>query len=431
MRPTTRARRWRTLYNLFFPLFRLAVRGAALFVPKIRATIDGRISLFETLEKKIAVLPAGRQRVWIHAASVGEFEQARPIIERLREQDVSIIVSFLSVSGYEARKNFPHADLITYLPEDVFIYARRFVTLLAPDALLVMRYDFWFNHLFEAAERGVRLILVGAVLDERSAYLKPVIKNFYRSVFGLFDFIYTVSERDAATFRKNFPASHIEQAGDTRFDQVTARRREAAVRQRPALQKLTALYAGRTVVVAGSTWAEDESMLVPLWSRLHAGHRSLVLVPHEVGVENIERIERLLTSNGLRSEKISTLSETFEPDRVLIVDQVGYLAELYAVASITYIGGGFGVNVHNVLEAAVYGVPVIYGHRLSKSPEAQALADARGGFIIHHAAELERTLTALLIDEPLRIQAGHAARIYVDTHTGATDIIFNALRLSL
>lgn len=416
-------RLWRTVYNIFFPLFRGGVRLAALFLPKVKASIDGRQKLFEVLESKLALLPKGKPRVLIHASSVGEFEQARPLIKRLREEsDCQIFVSFLSVSGFEARKNFSEAELVTYLPEDTSKNAERFFRLLAPDVMIVVRYDTWFNHLFAAKQRGARLILIDAVLRDDAAYLKLIAKNFYRAVFGLFDIIFTVSERDRINFDAHFHL-HAEAAGDTRFDQVVLRSQGTKM-----ITHLRRHYEHAQVIVAGSTWPEDETKLLEAIKDFGA---SLIVVPHEVGAANIRRLESLLKSHGRTSERISSLPDEFGSDKILIVDQIGYLAELYALASVAYVGGGFGGNVHNVLEAAVHGVPVIYGPNISKSVEASELCRAGGGVIVETADDLRNALRIFLSDEPARIASGDNAKNFVMRQTGATAKIFSFIQTSL
>ncbi len=411
---------WRAIYNLLLPLFLLLLRFLGIFNPKIRATLAGRQHLFETLTEKVQTLPKECMRIWFHVASVGEFEQARPIIRQLRQQgDWVIVVSFLSVSGYEARKNFPDADLITYLPEDTPRNARAFCALIQPDIAVVVRYDFWLNHLLEAKRLGAKLLLIAASVQAKSAYFKPILRSFYNVIFSCFDKIFTVSERDASALRERFELNPVEVAGDTRYDQVFERSKG-----REKIAHLENFYRGKRVLVGGSTWQVDEELLVKAVK--HLSGVSLILVPHELGAENLARLESLLTAMNFGYAKVSKLPNNFSSEQVLIVDAMGYLAELYALASVAYVGGGFGVNVHNTLEAAVHGVPVLFGGNLHKSREAKELVEAGGAFIVTETS-LHSTLRMLFVNDTLRQRAGEKAAAFVKARLGATEKILKYL----
>jgi len=411
---------WRAIYNLLLPLFLLLVRLFGRFNPKIQASLSGRKNLFETLTEKVKQFPPHQKRIWFHVASVGEFEQARPLIAHLRKRgDWTIAVSFLSVSGYEARKHFPDADLITYLPEDTPMNARRFCALVQPTVSVVVRYDFWLNHLYEAKRAGARLILISASVQAKSSYFKPVLKSFYNALFSLFDNIFTVSERDAKALRDGFALSTVEVAGDTRYDQVYARSKG-----REKIAHLEKFYRGKRVLIAGSTWQIDESLLVEAVMRLT--DVSLILVPHEIHAAHIEWLESLLNAKGFSYARISKLPENFSSEMVLIVDEIGYLAELYALASVGYVGGGFGVNVHNTLEVAAHGVPVVFGGNIHKSREAKELADFGAAFIVTESTLLP-TLKTLFENDDLRAEAGAKAAQFIQARLGATEKILKYL----
>jgi 3-deoxy-D-manno-octulosonic-acid transferase len=420
------------LYNLLYPLFRLLLRIVSRFSPKVRASLDGRKNLFADLESKLAAIPAHRKRIWIHAASVGEFEQARPIIARLRnETDAAIIVSFLSVSGYEARKNFSGVDLVSYLPEDTPALAKRFVKCVAPDMLMVMRYDFWLNHLIESKAYGAKLLLVGAVLERGSSYFNPLVKPFYKKVFSLFDKIFTARESDRDALHTYFEKNDAEVSGDTRFDQVLNRAQSANSSARlTTFRKIyEKMYGGKKVLVAGSTWANDEALLLPVFQEIKK-LCAMILVPHEIGEANLLRLTKLLEQHGLSFEFSSSLNESslsessvekFSNEKILIVNEIGYLAELYSMADAAYVGGGFGVNVHNTLEPAAHGVAVVYGHHIEKSPEAKRLAEFGSGTIVSSQEELRAALKTLFTDTAERLRRADAAKKFVTDGTGATE----------
>ena len=407
-------------YTILFPIL-LGI--ARLFSPlhlKLKTFFSVRQGGFEELKLKIDNLPSATFTLWVHAASVGEFEQARPIIAALKAKhpELTLFVSFLSDSGYNARKNFQDASAVFYLPADTRANAKKLVALIKPNLLLLMRYDFWPNHLLEAKKSGATLLLAAAVLQENAQYFKPVLKGFYKSIFNLFDHIYTVSEKDTIAFREKFNCQQAETAGDPRFDQVFLRSRNCA-----KVDYLKPLFENRTVLVAGSVWEQDETVLIPVWQELE-NRPSLILVPHEVNPDNMSRLYQELQNRSLGYTPVSSLSETFDPEReILVIDQTGYLAELYSLASIAFVGGGFGVNVHNTLEPAVYNIPVLFGPHCHNSPEAEELVAAGGAVIIHDVRELAAALKTLTTDTSQREKSGKAAGRFVQERTGATPLI--------
>ncbi len=412
------------LYSFFLQIFLGIARLFSLLHPKLSTFFRVRQGLFEELEQKISKLSSTTFRLWVHAASVGEFEQARPVIEALKKShpEITLFVSFLSDSGYNARKNFPDAAAVFYLPTDTRRNARKLVSLLKPDALLLMRYDFWPNHLIEAKKQGATLILAAAVLQDNASYFHPLLKGFYRTIFHLFDHLYTVSAKDTMAFRQTFNCEQAETAGDPRFDQVMLRSRN-----RSKVDHLKRFYTNRTVLVAGSVWERDEMLLLPAWQELEK-RASLVLVPHQVNHENMDRLYQELRNRSLAYVPVSalndTLNDTFNPEEeILVIDQSGYLVELYSIASFAYIGGGFGVNVHNTLEPAVYNIPVLFGPRYHNSPEAEGLVAAGGATVVHNQKEMASALNTLTGDAEQRAERGMAAGAFVQERTGATAII--------
>jgi len=411
-------------YTLLTPPLSGTVHLLSALHPKLRTFFAVRQTLFHDLEQKLKTLPDSSFRLWVHAASVGEFEQARPVIAALKAKHPNLLlfVSFLSDSGYNARKNFADATEVFYLPTDTPANARKLVALLKPDVLLLMRYDFWPNHLMEAKKYGATLILAAAVLQAKSPYFNPLLKSFYHDIFHLFDHIYTVAAKDTLAFRERFSCPQAETAGDPRFDQVLLRSRNTA-----KVAHLQPLYNNRTVLVAGSVWERDELLLIPAWQEL-ATHPSLVLVPHQVDQENMERLYHALNNRSLAYVPVSDLTDNFNPDKeILVIDQTGYLAELYAIASFAYVGGGFGVNVHNTLEPAVYGIPVLFGPRHHNSPEAEELVAAGGAQVVRNQQELAVALQTLSDTIAERRERGSAAANFVQERTGATAVITAAI----
>ncbi len=411
-------------YSLFFPFFHGIAKLFSPLSPKLRTFFQVRKGIIDKLETKISHLPSSAFRVWIHAASVGEFEQARPIIALLKEKrpDLIFFVSFLSDSGYNARKNFPDAAAVFYLPVDSRANAKKLVALCKPDVLLLMRYDFWPNHLLEAKKYGTKLILAAAVLQQNAPYFKPVVKSFYTGIFHLFDHIYTVASKDTLAFREIFMCQQTETAGDPRFDQVLQRSKNPG-----RVNHIKPFFENKTVLVAGSVWEKDTTLLLDAWLEL-AVRPSLVLVPHEVHPENMARLYLDLKNRSIAFVTVSAMNEKFDPEReVLVIDQTGYLVELYSIASIAYVGGGFGVNVHNTLEPAVYGIPVVFGPRYHNSPEAEGLVSTGGATVIHDQAMLSVALNEIVTNTSEREKRGRAAESFVKERTGATAIIADSI----
>ena len=411
-------------YTLFCPFIMGAAKLLSPLHPKLRTFFQVRQRVFEELEKKIAPIPSSAVRVWIHAASVGEFEQARPIIAALKKKrpDITFFVSFLSDSGYNARKNFTDASAVFYLPIDTQTNAKKLVSLLKPDVLLLMRYDFWPNHLLEAKKYGTKLILAAAVLQKNAPYFKPVVKNFYRSIFHLFDKIYTVSSNDTLAFRKTFFCQQTETAGDPRFDQVFIRSKNTA-----GVDHIKPFFDHKTVLVAGSVWEKDIDLLLTAWQKLKK-RPSLILVPHEVHPEKMANLYRDLQNRSFGFVKVSSMDKTFTPDsEILVIDQTGYLVELYSIASMAYVGGGFGVNVHNTLEPGIYGIPVVFGPNYHNSPEAEGLVAAGGAMVIHDEATLTAALQTLITNATERNRRGKTAETFDKERTGATTKIADSI----
>ena len=406
------------LYNTIVPFLAGSLKLFSRALPKLQTFFFVRKNLFTELEAA-ANTTGPSPRIWIHAASAGEFEQARPIIAEVKRArpDTLIFISFQSDSGYTVYKNYPDAKAVFYHPVDTKKNAERTVALIRPDVLVVMRYDLWPNHLHVSKRHGATLILAAAVLQEHSNYFKPFIRQFYRYVFSLFDTIYTVSDEDRTRFTETFGKDSAVTAGDPRFDQVLLRSRNT-----DRISHLKKLYAEKTLLVAGSSWEKDENLLLPACVSL-AEHLSMIIAPHDVSENNIIRLESDLDSAGLPFTRFSSLPDNFTADRILIIDSIGLLAELYALAKIAYVGGGFGINVHNTLEPAVYGIPVLFGPKHHNSPEAEALVATGGATEVLDAPSLLETLQKL-VDNPLkRAEQGTIAGNYVRNRLGASQTV--------
>jgi 3-deoxy-D-manno-octulosonic-acid transferase len=404
---------------IVLPLLWVLLQIAGLFNAKVRRGINGRKELFEKLATAMAASPQG-QRVWFHSSSMGEFEQAKPIIAELkrRSPDVRVIVTFFSPSGYEHSRTYQHADAVSYIPFDTRRSAQRFLDLVRPDAAVMVRYDIWPNHIWALRDRGIPTLIANATMRRGTKRRLPLVRAFHREVYDAITAILTVSQSDVEAFRMFSLRKPLLQAiGDTRFDQVSGRcaqaRKHHLIPQR--------VLDGKQVIVVGSSWPEDMAVLLPTLHELTDTHPNLltIIVPHEPTVEALEELEIGL-GNSIRSIRFSALNE-YAGEQVLIVDSVGILMMLYQYAHIAYVGGSFRQGVHNVLEAAVYGIPVVFGPRHRNSHEPLMLVERGGGFVVNDTQELTRTLGSLLDNEAVRSAAGDRSAQFVRANLGATD----------
>ncbi|HTK81015.1 MAG TPA: glycosyltransferase N-terminal domain-containing protein [Bacteroidota bacterium] len=411
---------WRFFYNsLIVPLGWIGFHVVSLFSPKVRRGIAGRKTLFQNLGEQLRRLPGGAKRVWFHSSSMGEFEQAKPIIAELRRRhpEIQVVVSFFSPSGYEHSRNYKLADVITYIPFDSYLNAEKFLDLVRPSAMIMMRYDVWPNHLWAAQRRQVPTFIASATLRSTTARRVPVLRQFFKSLYNSIDYILTVSDEDRRIFESlNVRHPLLEVIGDTRYDQVLARSIESKARQLLS----AAVVRNKRIFVVGSSWSEDEDHIVPACTELMSklGNLLVLLVPHEPTVEHLERVEERLNGNvsKIRFSEING----YRGENFIIVDSVGVLMPLYQYATVAYVGGSFGGGVHNVLEPAVYGVPILFGPNHKNSQEALQLLREEAAFVAEGTQPLAGLLQKLFDDEALRSRAGERARTLVTTNAGAT-----------
>ena len=417
---------WQIIYNLFFiPSLYIALVIISLFKQKIRKGITGRKRIFEELILSKISLNQSKKIIWFHSSSLGEFEQAKPIIEKLRkETDTIIVVSFFSPSGYENSKKYPYADIITYLPFDSRWRAERFIEVISPDLAVFMRYDIWPNHIWTLKKKKIPCLLVDATMKKNSPRKLPIVRSFHKYLFEDFAKILTVSNEDVNGFM-SFKCKHVQikKVGDTRFDRVYNRSivsKESKIINPDVLK-------GKKVLVAGSTWPQDEEILIPAFLKvLKFDEQSVMIIaPHEPTLLNLEKLEHEF-SGVVSFIRLSHINN-YENQHIIIVDSIGVLSILYNYADIAFVGGSFKMNVHNVLEAAVYGIPVLFGPKIENSQEARKLAEIGGGILVKDKRELYRSLRKLLSDEIFRTECGEKSFDYVEKHKGATDRIISEI----
>lgn len=416
---------WRFIYNFIaLPLMLILLKIASLFNEKIKQGFIDRKRLFENLIINLADVDRRKKMLWFHSSSLGEFEQAKPIIEILKKYNVNIIVTFFSPSGYQNSINYPHKDIISYLPLDSRKLMLRFINLVRPDVVILMRYDIWPNMIWQLYDKNIPIFIVDATMNSKSKRKLPIIKSFHKSVYNCFTKILTVSTSDEQNFFDFLSdKSKIKSVGDTRFDRVYQKSLEAKNRK---LFKEN-FFEGKKVLVAGSSWESDEEVLLPAFLK-HLKYQSnsiLILVPHEPTLLRLEKLENLLFGKE-KSIRFSALNN-YNNERIIIIDSIGILLSLYYYADLAYVGGSFKQGIHNVLEPAAYGVPVIFGPKIQNSQEAIKLSSGNGGFVIHNTKEFYKIIRKLLSDENFRIAEAEKSKQFVLRNIGATEKIINEI----
>lgn len=404
----------KAVYNLFLFLYPIGARLLSVKNEKARHWLQGRKNIFGQLA---ATVKNDRPVIWVHCSSLGEFEQGKPLIEQLPQQfpGVRILLTFFSPSGFEVQKDYKGADWVFYLPLDSRYNAERFLDTVNPSLIIFIKYDFWYYYITEAKRRKIPFILASGIFRSSQPFFKWY-GDFHRKMLGAFSYLF-VQDQNSVDLLRSIGIENAVVTGDTRFDRVLAIAREFQ-----PMPLIEAFCGSRTVIVAGSTWTEDDKELVHFANS--NPHMRFVIAPHDVGKERVEECLGLYRNAvTLSAWAAGTLAPQENPN-VLIVDSIGLLSRLYRYASISFVGGGFGADgVHNVLEAAVYGRPVLFGPVYDKYIEAIQLVKAGGGFPVATALELETEISRLLDDEFLYKQACRASAEFVAAHAGATDKI--------
>ena len=409
------------LYQLFLILYAIAFRIAALFNNKAKLGLRGRKNILSTIRSNNPA--SGQQVIWMHCASVGEFEQGRPVVESLKKcyPTITIVLTFFSASGYEAMKNYQGADQIYYLPLDSALNAKKMVDALKPTLVLWVKYEFWYHYLHELKSRNIPVLLISGIFRASHPFFKWY-GSLWRKMLGSFTYLFVQNESSSILLSSIGIRENTQITGDTRFDRVI----EIAEKFEPlpAIER----YCGKSrVLVAGSTWEEDETELIH-YVRLNLD-KKFIIAPHETDKGHLQDMKKAFPNSLLYSDWINHPLDASKKTNVLIIDNVGMLSRLYRYADITYVGGGFGADgVHNVLEAAVYGKPVIFGPEYTKYVEAIGLVDSGGGIPIQNALELESILSELWEQEELLTAKGMAANNFVYAHAGASKKIIQFIQ---
>lgn len=430
------------LYNCGIRGYLMGIKiAAACGHRKAKQMEEGRNDWATRLKAKIDEIKATHpnpQFIWFHAASLGEFEQGRPLIEALREKypQYLILQTFFSPSGYEVRKNYKGAEIVCYLPYDTPAECRRFLDLTNPQLAFFVKYEFWGNILEELTRRQIPTYLVSGIFRERQAFFKPwgaMLRPILKSFRHMF-----VQDEESKRLLAGIGFDHnVTICGDTRFDRVIAIQQQA--KQYPWAEEFRQQIADGSsasfVLVAGSSWPKDEDILLAHFN--NHPEMKLIIAPHEIHEEHIQGILSKLKRPYLRYSELKKRWESgqvpeghlpeSESPACLIIDAIGFLSSIYRYGDVAYIGGGFGVGIHNTLEAAVYGMPVIFGPNHTAFREALGLIVAKGGYTISNADDYAALMHRFMTDQPFLQQAGQNAGQYVHAESGATETIFSAV----
>lgn len=403
------------LYSLSIHFYSLLIRLASPFNLKARQISEGRKRTFPDLSEKIA---HDKPIAWVHCASLGEFEQGRPVIEAIRRQhpNYRILLTFFSPSGYEIRKNYELADYICYLPADTKRNARKFIELVNPEIVFFVKYEFWHYYINELKRKSVPLYLISAIFREQQQFFRntPWGKWYRKMLFGFTHFF--VQDEQSVQLLKQIGITNVTRAGDTRFDRVAEIANNG--KQIPLVEKFKGNH---LLVVAGSTWKPDEEILAQF---IHSHPETkFVIAPHETKRTNVDRLINLLKTTVVCYTSAS--EESVMNSQVLIVDTIGVLSSIYRYADVSYIGGGFGVGIHNTLEAAIFGMPVVFGPNYLKFNEATIMVKLGIAHPITDASTLSFILGDLLSDNEKRSMIAVECNKFTNQNLGATQTILN------
>jgi 3-deoxy-D-manno-octulosonic-acid transferase len=398
------------LYQLLAPIFPLLVRLAAFFNPKAAQWHDGRKGIFKRLEKENF---GNGETVWIHCASLGEFEQGRPLMEAIKHHtDWKVLLTFFSPSGYEIRKNYDKADWVYYLPADGAANAQRFVQLVRPKFAVFVKYEFWYCYWGALQGQQVPLYLIAALFRPNQLFFKSYGKAFLgilKKTQGIF-----VQNNASLELLNQYGVEPAYLAGDTRVDRVAQ-----LAKSTPKLPIVAAFVGTDKAIVCGSTWPKDELLLLP-YANADQSHK-YIIAPHDISEGHIESILSKLSAPYIRYSQATP--ENVAAARILVIDNIGLLSAIYQYGFMAYIGGGFGKGIHNTLEPIAFGLPVVFGPKYGKFEEAKWLVQNGGGFSIENQAALDTVITQLDDAENWRTASAAALR-YIEANEGATDIVW-------
>lgn len=401
------------LYNLVISIAGFFLKIVALFSPKIKLFVEGRKNVFAILEEKIK---ANDKTIWFHSASLGEYEQGLPVIEKIKEKYPShkIIVTFFSPSGYEVRKNNTVADVTVYLPLDTKNNAKRFLKLVHPELAFFIKYEFWLNYLKELESKKIPTYLISGIFRDNQMFFKWY-GGFYRKALNAFTYFFLQNEKSKQKV-ESLGFKNVIVSGDTRFDRVNA-----ILERDNSLDFIENFKNNKPVIVIGSSWPKDETLLAEYINQASEDVK-FIIAPHNIKADQIESLKSQITkSTVLFSEKENLDLSKYN---VLIVNTVGLLTKIYSYGTIAYVGGGFGnPGIHNILEPATFGIPIVIGPNYSNFAEAVSLVELNGCSVISNTVELKNSFDQLLYNESFYKEKSKICSSFIQNNKGATETI--------
>jgi 3-deoxy-D-manno-octulosonic-acid transferase len=404
-----------TLYNIVILFFRVLANVAAMFNSKAKLWLEGQKSWKKIISEKIA---ASDKVVWIHCSSLGEFEQGRPVIEQIRieKPEMKILLTFFSPSGYEVRKNYAAADCVCYLPADTASNAADFLSLAHPSIAVFVKYEFWNNFISELHRKNIPFYLISAIFRPEQHFFKWY-GSFFRAMLSKFEKIY-VQDQVSVDLLSAVGINNVVRAGDTRFDRVVQ-----IVGTAKEIPQIIKFRNDEKLFLAGSSWGPDEE-IITRYINTDPLRMKWIFAPHEIDEPNISRLEKLL---NVKCARFSRYSDESSDARVLIIDNIGMLSSAYRYAYIAEVGGGFGKGIHNILEPACFGIPVLFGPRHEKFREAIELLKKEGGMTFDSYESFKEILDKLINNESFYLKSAKSASSYVNENTGATELLMDEL----
>ncbi len=409
------------VYTSSIYLYLFAIRVAALFNPKAKLWVKGRKDIFQKLKSELQdsqLSIQNSQLIWFHCASLGEFEQGRPLMEGIKQKNpqTKILLTFFSPSGYEIRKNYSGADYIFYLPMGTPSSAKKFIEIVKPNVAIFVKYEFWFHYLSELKKQHVSTYLICGIFREDQYFFRNY-GSWFRKQFSSFTYFF-LQDEPSKLLLNSIGYINATVAGDTRYDRVFEIANNAK-----SIDSVKQFVSGKKIIIAGSTWEEDIKIISSF--RFQVAGYKLIIAPHKIDEPTIQStIQQFNNSAIIRYSQVN--EQNVKAADVLIIDNIGMLSSLYQYGTIAFIGGGFRTGLHNVLEAATFGLPVIFGPNYDKFIEAKELIQAGGAFSISSADELIKTIDLLNHPDVLKM-ASFSSKNYVSSRTGATDKILKAV----
>ena len=383
--------------------------------------MNGRKDVFGYLRTRISPTDT---TIWFHCASLGEFEQGRPVIEKIRSQyaNLKILVTFFSPSGYEVRKDYTFADVVCYLPLDTRSNAKRFIEIVNPKIAVFVKYEFWPNILNELQQKGIKTILISGIFRKDQPFFRSY-GRWMRKSLRTFDHFF-VQNHASQKLLKDIDFKNVTISGDTRFDRVYD-----ILEQDNSIKKIGDFVKDSHILVAGSTWPKDNKLLIDYINDHATNDEKFIIAPHNIHMDEIEGLKTAITKGVLL---FSNIDETMiNQAQVLIIDSIGILTKVYSYAHIAYVGGGFGAGIHNILEPATYGVPMLIGPNYQKFNEAKDLVAKKACLVINNKEDFASTLKELYHNKILLNKKSQLAATYVKNNIGATEMILNYLKKQL